>query len=377
MSLTGMAPPKKPPMQGLAAALGKAAPSATSPNGMATILGQDPMDLSQTGDYENWHARNRGAFAQPGAEEQNWVAQQGQLNTMQAQPGVNVGQQNMQGFSSSLGMAQQWAPKPAAALSFRPQAMNLDPYYNRQWSKVSTDVNNAYGARGMFNSSAALEGLQDARVGLAAEQANREADYGLKLAQYGLDEGAQGLEREKLGAEYGLQLGQLGVQEQTERRQGAELASTEQFKNRDHALRLLEERRVGAQGAQLAHQNRLVGGGNAARMSQDAREGRVQTAFDNIYRPAEALSNYVGAGLNNMQDQDERLREQEAQLMMSIPRERYNQSAAQDERLLGGLGTAWNAVNALRPIGGGGRGRTQSPYAPSYRPEIADPWGYY
>jgi len=121
---------------------------------------------------------------------------------------------------------------------------NLGAFYDRQWQDTSDDINKQFGARGAYNSSAALERLGDARVGLAADRANREADYGLRRAQLGGNL-AQGASSEALAGR-GQQLGAAGM--------GMDAAGA-------------------ADSQALA---RMISGGNLAGAAQLAKEGRLR-----------------------------------------------------------------------------------------------------
>ena len=91
---------------------------------------------------------------------------------------------------------------------------NLDPYYERARERTGADVNKQLAARGQFGSSTGMGMLGDALGGLSAEQANREADYGLRRSQNelgwlggmgGLAGQAQNAQQRRIGDLFGYQ----------------------------------------------------------------------------------------------------------------------------------------------------------------------------
>lgn len=211
---------------------------------------------SQTGAAEDFQKAQAQGLAQQGAGEQQWNATQGQMNT--------------------AGASEQLAQDPG-----------LGAYYDRAKTRTAGDINNQLAARGSFGSSAGVQQIGDAMVGLEAERANREADYRKEVAGQAdtqrmsrlglageLAQGAQGmgLDRTRLGGELAgeaqtQQMGRLG--------QGQDAAGqVDQF-----------------------GLDQTMAGFEMAMGAQDQAEGRQQTGFDQQMAMAGAESDIYGGAM--------------------------------------------------------------------------------
>lgn len=98
----------------------------------------------------------------------------------------------------AYGQYQQYAPTDLAA--------NMDPYYDEQRRILNEQMENAFAGRGMSGSTYEMDALGQGLVGLGAEQARAEAQYGLDrqaaLTNYamGLSQAGQGADRTGLAA---------------------------------------------------------------------------------------------------------------------------------------------------------------------------------
>lgn len=177
--------------------------------------------VMQPGAGEQFYADNQGAFTQPGALQDNWNRNRATFQQMQGgeryvqaalqQPRSNALGNALQGMSQGLAAqsAAEGALRPgqqalmqpgaqqqlAAALgglqdrsTFSDQAARqafaatqsgpgLDPYYDRAAQKTEGRLATSLAARGLGNSSYALNAQAEAQAALGAEQANREAEY--------------------------------------------------------------------------------------------------------------------------------------------------------------------------------------------------------
>lgn len=131
-----------------------------------------------------------------------------------------------------------------------PQSAGLDPYYKNAWDETSARLNRELAARGEGNSSFAMDTLRRGAVGLGAEQANREADYRLRRSQIGGDLAGRASGESLSGREAQLSAAQSG----------SALAGD-------------------ADSADLAKRGAGVG---AASVVQNAQEGRIRGAYDDV-----------------------------------------------------------------------------------------------
>ncbi len=176
----------------------------------------------------------------------------------------------------------------------------LDPYYDRQRAEMQKAIDASFGARGMFGSSAATGTQADASMGLAAEQANREADWDIRRA---------GEERA-----WGMGQGTLGA--------AADASSRGNIGMDINKLMGLGNLGLGMGGMDIS---RITAGVNAGLGGQGAREGRLGDMFNRIF----------GVG---SQQQNQALNQ-------------YNQMAGIDAALMGeqlgwGTGTAARGASA-------------------------------
>jgi hypothetical protein len=102
-------------------------------------------------------------------------------------------------------------------------SQNLDPYYNNAERRATEAINNQFGARGLFNSSAAMDQNAEAIGNLEAEKANREGQYGLQRAGL-LGNLAQGADVSTLG-NLGAGFGAAQGSEEARRQRGQDYLS--------------------------------------------------------------------------------------------------------------------------------------------------------
>ena len=205
---------------------GEGANGGVSPNGQRTgpPMFQDPnLDRTNPGFAE------QRAAAGPGGGQQF-------VSNLQSQYGGMIG-----GANPTAHAYQQFQQN-------RPdirQDAGLDPYYQNAQRRALEGINQNAASRGAYGSSAALAGGQEAITNLAAEQANREADYHLR--RMGEQRGWESLAGQLAGQQSASQLGWA---------QG--LGG------------------LGLAGEQL--------GANIDATGQQAREGRLQNMFNNMFQ---------------------------------------------------------------------------------------------
>lgn len=167
----------------------------------------------------------------------------------------------------------------------RPDLMNnagLDPYYQNAAQSLTSNLNNQFGSRGMYGSSAAMNQIGDSLGDLFADQANREAQYALQRS---------GEQRawEQLG-------GQLAGQADQQSRAGSQdaLSWTMGLGNL-------------AGNADQSNLAQLMGGMNAASTAQNLMRNRGQDYFNNMMQATMPLAGMAGATYDDMLGTDAQL----------------------------------------------------------------------
>jgi hypothetical protein len=155
----------------------------------------------------------------------------------------------------------------------------LDPYYQNAANHLSARLNNEFGSRGMYGSSAATSQIGHGLGDLFADQANREAQYALQRSAE--DRGWTGLG------------GQLAGQADQSSRAGSQ-----------NELAWLTG--LGGLAGQADQSNlaQLMGGMQGALGAQDAMRGRGQDMFNNTMGPALAMMGMTNDAYNDMLTSD-------------------------------------------------------------------------
>lgn len=227
-------------------------PYNTGPGVMPQGGGPDPnFNFSGPGYGENYFQQHQGQFNQPTAAGSYFNQVRGQAQNHPQ--GTNNSQTEYNNFNR---------PDIAAG-------PGLDPYYQRAAGRLTEGLNQQSAARGMFGSSQAMDQLSEGLGGLAAQQANREADYALQ---------------------------RLGEQRAWEQLGGslAGQADANSRANSQNELGWLTGMGGLAGQADQSFLNQLMGGGNMALAAQEAMRGRGQDYFNNTMGPALAM-----AGMSN------------------------------------------------------------------------------
>lgn len=297
--------------------------------GVGTLQG---LDFTQPGALEQYQKNTAGYFNQPTLSEmfaKNAIAQ-----GAGAAP-TNRAEDAYQQFSSS-------------------QPANMDPYYANARRIAEENIRKTMAARGSYGSSAADDLYNEAYTNLAADQAQKEAQYGLSR---------------------GSLLGSLA--------QGADsssLAGSADRRNWENALAS-----IAGQG-DVQGLNRITGGANIAGAAQGAQTTRGQNAFNNQLQLGDRMSNIMGQGYGNIFGTDLGLFNEGVGLNTGTATEGYNQAAQNAlmqrnnvqnfNNLLGGnmqMGQSiydmFNKPGGPQPspmAGGGGGGYAGPPAADNY-----------
>lgn len=238
--------------------------------GVGTLQG---LDFTQPGALEQYQKNTAGYFNQPTLSEmfaKNAIAQ-----GAGAAP-TNRAEDAYQQFSSS-------------------QPANMDPYYANARRIAEENIRKTMAARGSYGSSAADDLYNEAYTNLAADQAQKEAQYGLSR---------------------GSLLGSLA--------QGADsssLAGSADRRNWENALAS-----IAGQG-DVQGLNRITGGANIAGAAQGAQTTRGQNAFNNQLQLGDRMSNIMGQGYGNIFGTDLGLFNEGVGLNTGTATEGYNQAA--------------------------------------------------
>lgn len=279
-----------------------------SPNYAAQSHTAVPDGYSQQGAGvgEQFQQMQEGAYLSPGAAELAQANNAGYYGGPTGSEGYvsgmlpQVGQAGLgQGTAQSIvgqGMNNVGASNPAAQAysqfqQNRPeisQDAGLAPYYENAGRQALEGINQNAAARGVYGSSAAMAQGQEALTNLAADRANREADYGLRAS--GENRAWEGLGGQLAGQQAASQLGWaqglgalgLGAEQMGLSRQlgGANVAGQ---------LQNMEMGRLGqgfgeALSGQAAHMGRLGQGFGQATQGQTLRDNRIQSMLNNQFQ---------------------------------------------------------------------------------------------
>lgn len=220
-------------------------------------------------------------FNTPGAGEQYWTQNQqafGQPTQSQGYFGQAQSQaQNRAPLTNYSATEYNNLQKPNLSAN-----AGLDPYYQNAAGHLSSRLNNEFGSRGMYGSSAAVNQLGSSLGDLFADQANREANYALQRSAE--DRG------------WGALAGQLAGQADQQSRAGSQdaLSWTMGLGNL-------------AGNADQANLAQLMGGMNAASTAQNLMRNRGQDYFNNTMAANLPLAGMAGASYDDLLGTDAQL----------------------------------------------------------------------
>lgn len=288
-------------------------------------------DLGGPGQAEQYYGQHQGKFDQPTASGGYWGQNQGKFGA----PGQ--GDQYWNKVAGNLSDH----PKPTndaaqAYQQFQGSApANTDPYYSHAMDTATSKLNNQFGARGMYGSSAATNAIGESNANLLGQQALANANYGLNRGQVAgqlgsaADASSRGMSQDQLAWTQGLGNLALGTQ-------NADLQ------------KLLGGANV-AQGVDQSGLSQLLGGMGASQGAQTALRNRGNDYFSNVMGlagPQAAAQQNLGLGaLMN----DQNLFDQQIQASLGYPRENLNQS-------LNGRASTESGIGNLFALFGGGKG---------------------
>lgn len=174
---------------------------------------------------------------------------------------------------------------------------DLNPYYTNAKRMASEDIDKRLSARGLYGSSAADDAIREAMTNLSAEQANREADYGLRRSALG---------------------GQLGSAADVSSRGASESERA-----------WLDALRGVASGADTADLNYLNSGMTAAGEAQGAQTTRGQNMIHNALDLGDRFSGLMGDSYDKTIQGDQGLMSDAQNMRLGNATEQANQ-ASQD-----------------------------------------------
>lgn len=229
---------------------------------------------------------SRFSMDQPGAAEQAYG--QAQQSFARPGPGTEAMTQSMEGMGAPGSQESFWQfampgvvagagqdnPMNAAMSSFqanRPDLAGdpgLAPYYDDAKRRALESVNANAAARGAYGSSAALDQGTEAVAALEGQRAQQEADYALRQA-------AEGRAWEGLGGDLA---GALSADRRGWTGMGLEGSAGAQNAEMSRLLNMAQTGQV----LNADERARLANWMNAAGVSQQSREGRIQGGFDNM-----------------------------------------------------------------------------------------------
>jgi hypothetical protein len=237
------------------------------------------FDLSHPGAAESFFGANQGGYTAPGYGDAFTKAMMGQY-----------------GNGSNLPSTSNNAQGAYDAFKAGPTSAGLDPYYQNANRIADTGINNAMASRGLYGSSAADSQISASHTNLAADQANRTADFDLRRAQEGgalasnADQSSVANSANQRG--WGTALGTLA-------------ASTD-----------------------ASDINRLNSGVNAASTAETQMQDRTQNAFSNKMAMADRLAAVLGGANTNAQTTDQTSQENAANLRLGQGADAANAAVA-------------------------------------------------
>jgi hypothetical protein len=219
--------------------------------------------FTQPGFSEQQFAQNKGAWNAPTNTQGYWQGIAGQFNGG-----------NMANSRAASAYDQYMKNMPQIA----PEA-NLGGFYDNARTRQAQDMNAQLGARGAFNSSAALDKLAQGQATLNAQQVSDEAKYSIDRAS-------------TMGSLYNT-LGTLGNQADSQRNDWLKTGGALASKADEMGLAKLEGGARAAEGADSGRVARLSTAATAALGAQGARDERIQGAFNNINKLGDQLGGVV------------------------------------------------------------------------------------
>lgn len=323
------------------------------------------FDQTQMGVGEQYAQGNQGAFTggakAAGAQAQANLAdpqQQGEQAVgalaggafqQQVASGATAGQSYWKGVQGA------YAPGGPGYVGAAHQSFNanvdpgLESYYDQAFKQAAAGMNNELAARGQYGSSAGMQQIGLMGVNLAADRANREADYRLRR-QEALTQSAamaSGDERAWIG-EQGQLAFQAGNEDLAYRNfgvsagaTGQQLGMARQGQNFEQGL-AMDEFGLGQASA----------GMQAMSMAQQLRGNRLQDAFANQLQ----LGDRANAGYNAYIDSMIGGNAGVADVVMGKATDQYNRDEAQAMREAQMLSDAGSTLTTLASSYGGGGG---------------------
>lgn len=171
---------------------------------------------------------------------------------------------------------------------------NLGRYYQNAFLHGSGELNGQLASRGMFGSSVGLQMQSGLARDLSAEQANREAQYGLDRAAYTLDR-ANSIDKSHLGW-VGAE-GDLAKGATKEKLDYGNSSAANAAAGQDQAMGRIKQGQDAASQVDQGKQDWYNLAFSAAGGAQDRRDRRVQGAFDNKLAFGDAIASGFTSGL--------------------------------------------------------------------------------
>jgi hypothetical protein len=241
----------------------------------------------------------------------------------------------------------------------------LDPYYDRAKQRAMSDIERETAALGAYGSSAGQDLKREALTDLAAEQANREADFRMRQlaeergweglgGQLAGQAGAQQLGRDAAMRQWDVLGGQLAGQAGAAQRgwtaqgaQAAQAAETADF---------MRDQAVGQAFNQLSHHDlqRLVSGQNTAATAQMLQETRERYPFMDTLQVLQTIMPTVASAMGSMTDTDLQLLMQGIDAGLAGTKQAVSESERRREDVKEGADTVMEMSTTKWGGGGGG-----------------------
>lgn len=283
-------------------------------------------------------------FTSPGVAEQYFNNQQGQFS-----PGASAANQYWQQTQGQLGEAgqgeQYWnqvagkfnAPTASGGVFQNFDASRgagLDPYYDRANTKLASRLNQQAAMTGSLGGTAANAMMAEGLSGLAADQANREAEHYLKQNQ--------------LAGSLASQFDQNNLAQMMGGGQLSQMAQSQNLARLGLGGQL-------SQGADAATLNRLNSGMNAAGAAQDARRMRGRDYMGDMSNMAGMGQNIMG-GYDQMLMDDQQLMDAAIAMNLGLGSEWLSRTDRAAERQKADERHGMDMFQSIMSMAGGGMG---------------------
>lgn len=299
------------------------------------------------------------SIAAPGAGQQYWDGLQGQSNTP-AESTVLGGYKGSNNAQSAFNQMNKAMPG-----SLQPQ---FDAYYDRMGQKAISSANTQAAARGSYGSNSALNGVNAAALDVEAQRAKAATDFSLAdsanqrdwfngLSGAGSAADASGVNSYNAniaGANFGLDktktLGDLAFRAD-DANFNRQKASSDIWGDVDKAkLGRLDAGVSSAFGSDAAHHGHMMDYLHGAQQTQDSREGRINSLYNQVSGLGSDVQNFVMKNYDQLLGADSSNIDGVIDSMIAKEAQQQGWDTATANRNRQGLKDAWGMANGQKNL---------------------------